>query len=215
MLKRACVSELVRAQRLLRQLRLRRRANRQLTADRPDDQRERRGHERRERRRQNRRQPAQILERDDVRLEVVVHDRRRPERAVVREPNRVLGQNPEVRRQSRREERVAEVAELVDTAADVEADPIEEDFVLDVGAELVAILRLRRQRDVEVVAPDVAADRQHLAGADRKRIAGLEVEGLRGQRHLQRLAGCRIREEQVRCFGVEPVDEEIHLQRVA
>ena len=45
-----------------------------------------------------------------------------------------------------------EVAELVDAAAEREAEPVEEDLVLHVGAELGAVLGVRRDRDVEVVA---------------------------------------------------------------
>ena len=58
----------------------------------------------------------------------------------------------EHRREPRREHRIVEVAELVDAAADVEPDLVEEDLVLHVGAELGAVLGGRRDGDVEVVA---------------------------------------------------------------
>ena len=41
---------------------------------------------------------------------------------------------------ARREDRVVDVAELVDAAAEGEAEPVLEELVLEVGAELVAVL---------------------------------------------------------------------------
>ena len=63
--ERAGVRDLVGGQRLLRQLRLRRAADRQLAADRVHDQRERRGTSGLERRRQERRERAQSPGVDD------------------------------------------------------------------------------------------------------------------------------------------------------
>ena len=65
---------------------------------------------------------------------------------------------------------------------------VDEDLVLHVGAELGAILGLRRDRDVEVVAADVAAELTALARADGAGVAGFEVVGLRREIQLQRLA---------------------------
>ena len=94
-----------------------------------------------------------------MRVQVVVDDGRRSEGPVERAAQGVGGCDLVDRGQPRRKHRVAQVAELVDAAADREADAIDEDLILDVGAQLGAILGAGRDGDVEVVAPDVARRR--------------------------------------------------------
>ena len=85
-----------------------------------------------------------------------------------------------------REDRVCEVAELVDAAAGAKPELVEEDLVLEVGAELVAVLRVRGEGDVEVVAAGVAAVGQDVLPGDHDRVADLDVVGLRLEVELQR-----------------------------
>src|SRR5262249_25689641 len=81
---------------------------------------------------------------------------------------------------------------------DMQAHAVEEDLILHVRAQFVAILCLRRQRDVEVIAPHVAANRHDLPTAEWEGVSGLEVECLRRQVHQERLTRGSIREKQVR-----------------
>ena len=53
---------------------------------------------------------------------------------------------------ARREHEVVEIVEAIDARADDQAEMIrQEDLVLDVAAALGAVVRLRRQRQVEVL----------------------------------------------------------------
>ncbi len=121
----------------------------------------------------------------------------------------------EDRSQSRREHRVVDVAEFVDATAQHEPPSIEVDLVLHVGAQLGAVLGRRRDRDVEVVATDIAAVIEHMPDADGRRVARLEVKGLRREIQLQRLSGPGVGNQQVRRLGIKKVGEETDLQRAA
>ena len=59
-----------------------------------------------------------------------------------------------------------------------DAEAVLEVLLLEVGAELVAILGARRQRDLELVAARVAAVGEDVLAADHARVADLDVEGL-------------------------------------
>ncbi len=84
----------------------------------------------------------------------------------------------EHRRKPRRKHRIVQVAELVDACPDGQPDAIENDLVLHVGADLGPVLERRRNRHVEVVAPHVAAEADHVPRSQRDGVPGLEVVGL-------------------------------------
>src|SRR5438132_11651836 len=64
-------------------------------------------------------------------------------------------------------------------------------------ADVGAVLRVRRNRDVEVVLADVAADGEHLPLAGAEGVADLDVVGLRTEVELKRLPRRRIDQQQV------------------
>ena len=92
-------------------------------------------------------------------------------------------------RRPRREHRVVDRRELVDAAADHPAEVVaEEDLVLHVGAALVAVVAVGRQRDVERVVPEVAAVASATCCVPIARdVAGLEVERLGVEAERQEL----------------------------
>ena len=119
-----------------------------------------------------------------------------------------LGGRLDEERRARREDRVVDRRELVEAAADHPAEMVaEEDLVLEVAAALVAVVAVRRERDVERVVPEVAAVGQHVARADRLHVGRLEVEGVRLEVERQRLPVGAAR-QQVRGVAVEQVGEE-------
>jgi hypothetical protein len=100
---------------------------------------------------------------------------------------RLIGRRLHHERRARREHRVVNRAELVDAAADDPPEVVaQEDFVLNVPAAFVAIVAVRRQRDVEHVAAEVAAEAEHVARADRADVARLDVERLGVEHQRQR-----------------------------
>ncbi len=113
---------------------------------------------------------------------------------------------------ARREDRAFDVAELVDAAARREAELVHEVFPVQVGAELVAVRPLR-ERDVEVVAPDVAAVGEDVARRDDVRVAQLEVVGLGLEVEPDRPERVRVGDEQVRRARVEEVRKGAQAQR--
>ena len=70
----------------------------------------------------------------------------------------VIGGRLQDQRDARREHRVLDVVELVEARAEADADlVVQEDLVLDVAAELGAVVAARRDRQIEGVEADVAA----------------------------------------------------------
>ena len=103
--------------------------------------------------------------------------------------NGLIGRRLVHERRPRREDGVVDRRELVDAAADHPAELVaEEDLVLHVRAALVAVFRVRGNRDVEGVAAEVAAVAQRVLGADRVHVAGLDVECLGIEPERDRLA---------------------------
>src|SRR5687767_12009295 len=82
-------------------------------------------------------------------------------------------------REPRGEDQGIDDAELVEPGADHEAKTLREDLVLNISADLGAILGASCERDVEVVAPEVGTVAQDLGPADEAGVADLEVERLR------------------------------------
>ena len=186
------VGDFVRRNRLLRQVRLGRRADGQLAPDAAHYEWEVADGEGLQRRREPRLEGTQICDEDDSGVEVIVDDRWRAERPVEREPNPLIGPRLIGRREPRREDRIADVAELVDAPADREVELFQKDLVLHVRAGLGAVLRRRRNRDVEVVLPHVAAECEHLVRSGRDRIAHLNVVRLRFEVELDWFARRRV-----------------------
>ncbi len=155
---------------------------------------------------------AQVGRLDDAHVQEVVDHRRRAERAVVGERHGVIDARLHHERNAGREHRRVQVAELVDPPAEDQAEPVEEDLVLQVGAELETVVRHRGDGDVEVVAAHVAAVGQQVPLPDERRVADLGVERLRLEPETDRLAGARIRQQEVRRIAVQEVGEHLHPQ---
>ena len=111
-----------------------------------------------------------------------------------------------------REHRLRQVAELVDPPAEDEAETVEEDFVLQVGAELEAVVCVRADSEVEGVAAHVAAVGQVVPLADERRVADLRIDGLGLEPEMDRLPRVRIRQQEIRRASVEEVREHLRPQ---
>ena len=112
-----------------------------------------------------------------------------------------------------REHGVVDRGELVHPAADDPAHVLaEEHLVLHEGAALVAIVAVGRQRHVEPVVPEVAAERERIVRADGARVACFDVEGLGVEPERQERAG-RAARQQVRGVRRQQVGEERHAAR--
>src|SRR6185503_573210 len=87
-----------------------------------------------------------------------VHERGRTERTIEREAKCLALPGLHEKARAGRDDRLLEHVELIDARAD---DPPEvlrqEDGVLHVGAALVATRPARREREIEIVVPEVAA----------------------------------------------------------
>ena len=79
-------------------------------------------------------------------------------------------------RRARREDEVVQVIEPIDARAERPAEVIgQEDLVLHVDAELRAVVRLRRDREIERVEPQVATVGDDVAVGERLNVRQLEV----------------------------------------
>ena len=159
-----------------------------------------------------RRQRAQVDRLDDLHVQEVLDHRRRTERAVVGERHRVIDARLHHERQAGREHRLRQVAKLVDTPAQNEPEPVEEDLVLQVGAELEAVGRVRTDGDVEGVAAHVAAVGQVVPLPHERRVADLRIEGLGLEPEIYRLPRVRVRQQEIRRSAVEEVREHLRPQ---
>src|SRR5206468_11620443 len=126
---RARIRDLVGSDRLLGEVLLRSRPDGQLAPHATDDKRKVADRERLKRWRQQRLEWAQIRRKNDVGVEIVVDHRRRSERPVEREADPLIGTRLERGREPRRENGIAEVAELVDASADIEIELLEQDLI--------------------------------------------------------------------------------------
>ena len=90
-----------------------------------------------------------------------------------------------------------------------ESEPVPEDLILQVPADLEPVLAQRCQGDVEVVLSYVATVAQPMPVAQHHSMADLAVVGLRPEVELQRPPGGGVREQQVRCLAVQDVREEL------
>ena len=98
-------------------------------------------------------------------------------------------------RHPRREDRVIEVAELVEPPPEAQVELAEEDLVLEVGSEFVAILARRGDGDVEIVAASADAVAQEMTsgrrgvGSHDPGVPDLEIVGLGLEVQLERGTG--------------------------
>ena len=208
----ASIAHFVRRQRFFRQLVLGHLADRDVAADRGDDERKRLGDCWLQPRRQERREGAQVHRADDICLQGVIDERRRAEGPVVRQRDGVILGRLDEERDPRGKLWIGEVAELVHAPAQHEPDPLPEDLVLQVRAPLEAVFAQRSERDVEVVLPHVAAVGQPVPVAEEHRVADLAVIGLRREVELQRPPGGKVRQQQVGRLAVQDIREELHAQ---
>ena len=115
-------------------------------------------------------------------------------------------------RDARRDLRIRPVAELVHSSAQHEAEPVPEDLVLQVPADLDAVFGQRGEGDVEGVLPHVAAIGQSVPIPQEHRMADLAVDRLRLEVELQRPSGGQVRQQQVRRLAVQDVREDLDPQ---
>ena len=106
---------------------------------------------------------------------------------------------------------LVEVAELVHPAPEREPELVEVDLVLGIGPELRAVLGIRRDRDVEDVAPHVAAVAEDVLAAQHHRVARLQIVGLGPEAQHDRQS-LQVRAQQVRSLGVHQVREGVDLE---
>ena len=148
----------------------------------------------------------------DHQIQEVVDDRRRAIGPVVREADRLVLARLDHERRAWREHEVVQEVEVIDAPADDPPEPRrEEDFVLNVAPEFLAVVGVRGNGELEPIESQIAAVADDVLGGKGLNVRRFEVVGARVEVEHDRLA-LGVAGQQVVGVAIQDVREEARVK---